>query len=175
MTAFSEDLKIHVDAFCIEAQMLLRFQLAFNRLAKLNFINSISRSELVDILIALKTIENDLVIRVCKFDDKRKDTHNFSVALRLVKDSHPYKSELRKKIRDFQFHINELKTKRRHEQLAHLKKGKKDDDFEPRYNLKPAIKMILEIIDLMAIQKQNYYWKDGSFEKYNLKEVVFSE
>ena len=72
-------------------------------------INNISRSNLVDKLISLKSIENDLSIRICKFDDDTKGVHSFNKAINEVSDQHPNKKELIKKIAEFSQLIKDVK------------------------------------------------------------------
>ncbi|RYX81159.1 hypothetical protein EON73_04975 [bacterium] len=68
--------------------------------------------------------------------------------------------------------IKDLKEQRRHKELAHLEIGQFDNDFEVKYDLLPAIKLIAEIIDLMNEAIINYPWSDGKYEKYDLRKEV---
>ena len=161
--------KEHIDAFRTEALMILRFQLAFDRIKEFKKFKTQSRSEFSDQLISLKTIENDLVMRICKFDDKGRNTHCFkNLDLSICENNKKIKDEISK----FSDLIQNIKQDRRHNQLAHLKKGSEDNQYEPKYNLKPAIRLIIEIIDLVNITPINYEWSDGSYEKYDLKKEV---
>ncbi len=165
----------HIDAFRTEAMMLLRFQLAFNRISKFDDIQNISRSDFVDRLISLKTIENDLVIRVCKFVDDTRGVHSFTKAVLEITAVNPNKTEIEKKINQFKLLIDKIQKERRHTHLAHLKIDKEDDEYEVRYNLTPAIKSIVDIMDLMNNAKVNYSWSDGRYEKFDLRKEVLGE
>src|SRR5260221_1541913 len=165
----------HIDAFRTEAEMLLRFQLAFKRISKFEDMSQMSRSDFVDRLIALKAIENDILIRVCKFDDGTKGVHSFPNSLNEIVDTHLNKDVIRKKIEQFSHLISKVKLERRHTQLAHLKIGVEDNDYDVRYDFTPAIKLIIEIIDLMNIDKVNYKWSDGQYEKFDLRHEIFGE
>ncbi|RZL42300.1 MAG: hypothetical protein EOP00_23665 [Pedobacter sp.] len=165
----------HIDAFKIETLMLLRFQLAFNRILRFENFSQMSRSNYVDQTICLKTIENDLLIRICKFDDDRKGVHSFKKAIPEIPNAHPNKIDIEEKIKLFSKMIAGVKQKRRHEKLAHLKIDAEDNEYEIRYNFIPTIKLMVEIIDLISENKVPYEWSDGQFEKYNLRVEVLRE
>lgn len=166
----------HIAAFESEAKMLLRFQLASNRIFNLDDTNKISRSDFVDRIISLKAIENDILIRICKFDDKRKNTHSFHNALKTIDKKYPNRKKLIREINMFSALINEIKQKRRHEQLAHLSFGQIDNQYHPKYNFIETIKLIIEIIDIMSQKRINYLWKDGSYEKLDLRnEILYNK
>jgi hypothetical protein len=165
----------HINAFTTETLMLLRFQFSLNRISKFNNLQSITRSDFVDKLISLKAIENDLVIRICKFDDDTKGVHSFPKAILEIPKTHVNRNKIENKIGQFKQLIDKLKKVRRHTQLAHLKIDTKDDDYEIRYNLTPAIEMIVEIIDLMSNTKINYHWSDGQHEKFDLRYEVLKD
>lgn len=149
--------------------MILRFQLAFNRISEFAELHKISRSDFVDKLIALKTIENDLLMRICKFDDDTKGVHSFSKALLEINSSHPNKTEIVEKIKNFRKNITPLKRNRRHTKLAHLKIGEIDNDYEVRYDFIPIIKLMVTITDLMNEKIVEYKWSDGRHEKFDLR------
>ena len=165
----------HISAFQTEAMMLLRFQFAFKRLLKFDRINEMTRSEVVDRLISLKAIENDMLIRVCKFDDDTKGVHSFTEALKEIPTTHPKKTEIEKEVKQFSKQIENIKKQRRHTQLAHLKIGIEDNDYDVRYNFTPAIKSIINIIDLMNMTEVSYKWSDGRYEKFDLRQEVLNK
>lgn len=165
----------HIEAFKEEALLMLRFQLAYNRISKFKNIQKIGRSDLVDQLISLKAIENDLAIRICKFDDDTKGVHSFKKAVQEIPDSHLNKIEILEKIKLFSFSIKDLKTNRRHTKLAHLKIGMIDGEYDLKYNFVPIISLIIEIIDLINCAKVSYNWNDGSHEKFDLRIEVLNE
>ena len=167
-------LQKHVLAFRSEAMMLLRFQLASNRIFNLDDINRISRSDYVDRIISLKAIENDILIRICKFDDKRNNTHSFHNALKTIDKKFSNRKNLISQINKFSALINEIKQKRRHEQLAHLSFGQIDNQYYPEYNFIETINLIIEIIDIMNQKRFNYLWKDGSYEKFDLRNEILN-
>lgn len=164
----------HIQAFQTEALMLLRFQFAFNRISKFDNLNKISRSDFVDKLISLKAIENDLAIRICKFDDGSKGVHSFQKAIMSISTINSTKKEIEVKFKEFEKIIQDVKLIRRHTQLAHLKLGAIDDEYEIRYNFTPAIRLIIEIIDLMNGETVSYSWSDGSYEKFDLRKEVLN-
>jgi len=133
----------HINALKSEVLMLLRFQLASNRILEFEDINRINRSSFIDKIIAAKAIENDMLIRLCKFDDNTKGVHSFPKALSEIPLNHPNKKEIKEYCKIFSKMIDEIKKERRHTQLAHLKIGEKDNDYEPRYNFTPIIELYL--------------------------------
>jgi len=165
----------HIEAFKTEALMILRFQFALERISNFEDIRTVSRSHFVDRLISLKAIENDLVMRICKLDDTTKGVHSFRKALREINPVHPNKSEIEIRIKKFGKIIDDIKKKRRHTQLAHLKIGVEDNDYEIRYTFKPVIKMIVDITDLMNKSKIDYKWSDGKHEKFDLRHELFNK
>ncbi len=168
-------LEKHIEAFKTEALMMLRIQLAFDRISRLNDLKNISRSDFVDRLISLKTIENDLTIRICKFDDTTKGVHSFPKAKSELAPDHPYKSAITEKILEFSELISQLKKVRRNTKLAHLQVGSEDNEYEVKYNFTPAIKLIVQIIDLMSCARINYKWSDGQHEKFDLRHDVLKD
>jgi predicted RNA-binding protein with RPS1 domain len=165
----------HIDALQGESLMLLRFQLAYNRISGFSDFQDISRSEFVDRWLALKAIENDLVVRICKFDDDTKGVHSFKKAINELTATHPNKNQIKEKTKQFSQLIRDLKQSRRNENLAHLKIGKEDLQYDPKYNLIPAIKLIIEIVDLMTDNRVKYEWNDGQYEKFDLRKEVLKE
>jgi hypothetical protein len=162
----------HIEAFKSETRMLLRFFLSFKRIIKFSNFNEISRKEYVDLLIALKALENDMLLRICKFDDKTRGVHSFHKAESEITQNHPNKNLISEKIKAFGILIKELKEQRRHQELAHLKIGEVDNEYAVKYNLLPAIKLIAETVDLMAEKTIDYAWSDGRYEKYSLRKDV---
>lgn len=165
----------HIKAFKDESLMLLRFQLASDRLLSIEKFKRGSRADMVDTLIAIKAIENDMLIRICKFDDDTKGVHSLKKALLEITALHKNYSEIKMKVSEFVKLIKEVKEIRRHTQLAHLKIGSSDRQYKPEYDFLPAIKMIVDIVDLMNEKKIEYRWNDGSFEKYDLRKEVLGE
>lgn len=165
----------HIKAFKREALLLLRFQLASNRMFTIEKLKAGSRSDFADTLLAIKAIENDMLIRISKFDDDTKGVHSFKKAIIEIPSTHPNAAEIKKKIKEFSEFISEVKNIRRHTQLAHLKIGTVDNDIQPRYEFTPVLQMIIDIIDLLDQQKVEYKWSDGRYEKHNLRIDVLKE
>ncbi|WP_452226810.1 hypothetical protein [Lacinutrix cladophorae] len=165
----------HISAFKGEMLMILRFQLAYDRIFKFNDLHKISRSDFVDRLIALKTIENDLLVRICKFDDDTKGVHSFNKAILELNSTHQNQKEIIEKIKVFHKSITPLKRNRRHTKIAHLKIGEEDGDYEVKYDFVPIIKLMIKIIDLMNNKEVGYKWKDGRYEKFDLRTEILKE
>lgn len=131
-----------------------------------------TRTELVDQIIALKCIENDLVIRLCKLNDKRKDTSSFKNALKeyiyASEDSKGVK-QIENKIAKYETLTSELK-KRRDEELGHLAKGAKDN-FDPQFNLLPTLRVAVELVDMLHGKPVSYTFKDDMIYE-DLKNIV---
>jgi hypothetical protein len=127
----------HISALRNEALMLLRYYIAFKRIVKFENFDNITRTEFVDQLVALKAIENDMVVRISKLDDRRKDVHSLPRALLALPSTHPHKLLIKNKVIAFSTLIRGIKTHRRHDQLAHLKLGEVDKEFKLQYDLAP--------------------------------------
>jgi hypothetical protein len=168
------DITNHLGALQGECLMLLRFQLAFNRIVESLNPASGSRSEFVDKLISLKALENDMVIRLCKFDDKRRDVHSFHNLKKCLR-GHTNEVEINRQINMFSYAISEVKQLRRNDRLAHLNKGKIDQEYDVRLNVTPAIFNAVNILDLVSEKKCSYNWSDGRYEKYDLRKEVFEK
>jgi hypothetical protein len=162
----------HIKALRNETKMLLRYYIAEKRILKFEYFNHIGRTDYVDLLVASKAIENDLIMRISKFDDRTRGVHSFHKAEAMIPDNHVDKKIISEKIREFSKFISGLRDERRHEKLAHLKIGKVDNEFDVRYDLAPAIRMIADIVDLMNGGQVEYLWSDGSMEKYDLRKIV---
>lgn len=166
-------LSSHVEAFKNEVLLLLRYYMAWDRIIKFEDIRSMSRTEWADKMISLKCIENDLVVRISKFDDSDAGVHSFPRALLELPSTHENQTEIVTKTKEFQEHIKDIKQKRRHEVLAHLKIGSRDN-FRLSQDLLPTIKLISEIVDLLAKKEVSYNWSDGRYEKYDLRRELLS-
>jgi hypothetical protein len=104
----------HIEAFRTEALMLLRFQFASNRISKFEDFHQITRSAFVEKLISLKAIENDLIFRICKFDDDTKGVHSFTKAITEIPATQSNKAEIVNKMQEFRKLISAVKKKRQH-------------------------------------------------------------
>ncbi|RDY59720.1 hypothetical protein [Flagellimonas nanhaiensis] len=166
--------KQHLDALQQETLMILRYYFALLRLFRKKDFDKISRSHFVDRIISMKALENDLVIRISKFDDKNKKTHSLH---NLVKELNSHKDifEIKSKLIEFTTGLRPLKTQRRHKQLAHLESGKEDNDYMIRYNLLPHVKRIVNLLDLITGKTVTYVWKDGSHEKFDLRNEILAK
>lgn len=165
-------LNMHIIAFKKEIILLLRFYISSKRILKFENFNKISRTEYVDLLIACKAIENDLVVRICKFDDTSKGVHSFKKAILELPKSHQHYKEIVAKVTEFSVFIKDIRDGRRHTELAHLSVGSQDNDFAVRYDLLPAIKKIAEVVDMMNESPIPYPWSDGRYEKYDLRKLL---
>lgn len=163
----------HIKAFKSEIGMLLRFQLAFERISELRHINNITRTDFVDIILSLKALENNTLIRLCKFDDKRKDVHSFHNYLKILPKEDLNYRLITIKVKLFSISIKELKEIRRNDLVAHLKIGKLDNDYTPKYDFIKIIKLVVAIFDLIKKEKVKYLWKDGSLEKFEMRNLLF--
>jgi len=162
----------HINAFRKEVQLLLRFYIAAKRILKFDNYHKIGRTYYVDLLVACKGIENDLVVRICKFEDTSKGVHSFPKALLTIPKVHPHYERIKIQIAEFGEFIKEIRDVRRHTELAHLKVNSQDNELGVKYDLLPAIKKIAEIVDLMNNNTIPYLWSDGRYEKYSLRKLL---
>ncbi|HEY0769674.1 MAG TPA: hypothetical protein VGD31_05020 [Sphingobacteriaceae bacterium] len=171
-TTFSQ----HITALKKEVQMLLRFYLALKRIVKFDNFHEISRSYYVDLLVACKAIENDILIRITKFNDTDKGVHSFHALVNEMSLSHPNYQSIIDKVTKFATLLRPFELTRRHTELAHLKIGEQDNELMVQYDFRIMIVLIAEIVDLAAQTKLPYLWSDGRYEKFDLrKEILESE
>ncbi len=102
--------------------------------------HEISRTYYVDLIVACKAIENDLVIRICVFVDTSKGVHSFQKAIIALPKSHEHYKAIVQKVEEFNLFIKQIKKERRHKELAHLKVGSQDNELDVTIDLLPAIK-----------------------------------
>lgn len=164
----------HLTALHKELVIILRFQAAYDRFFLFKDLDKISRIEFVDRSIMLKAIENDTLFRICKFNDPDDGLHSLKNLLKEMPVEHSNRAKVIKYIDAFEKGIQELTRKRRNTPLAHLKIGDEDMEITPTWNLKPAIKALIDILDLANEVELNYQWQDGSQEKYNLRDTFLN-
>lgn len=162
----------HIKAFKKEIMLMLRFYISCKRILKFKNYHNISRTYYVDLLVACKAIENDLVVRICKFDDTSKGVYSFQKALVEIPKKHQHYMLIGDKVKEFSSFIKVIKDGRRHTELAHLKIGEQDNELHVRYDLLLPIQKIAEIVDLMNEIPIPYNWSDGRYEKYDLRKLL---
>jgi hypothetical protein len=172
MVKIKAPLADYIKAFKGEIILMLRFYISSKRILKFENFNTISRTYYVDLLVACKAIENDLVVRICKFVDTSKNVYSFQKAILQLPKNHKDYDLIILKIQEFGGFVAEIRDQRRHTELAHLKVGSKDNDLAVRLDLLPAIKKAAEIVDLMNNAAIPYFWSDGRYEKYDLRKLL---
>jgi hypothetical protein len=148
----------HIIAFKAEIMLMLRFYISCKRILKFENFQEIGRTYYVDLLVACKAIENDLVVRICKFEDTSKGVHSFQKALLELPKSHKYHKSILEKVKEFSLFIKRIRDERRHNELAHLKIGSQDNELAVKYDVLPAIQKIAGIVDLMNVTPIPYLW-----------------
>ncbi len=162
----------HLDALKDELHKLLRHYAAWKRMSKFENINNINRIEFCDILIALTCIENDLIVRLSKLTDSRSGVHSL-VRIKLeIPNDIDNRVFINEKIDECCGIINLFKNKIRYVTLGHLKIGYRDDRYIPKFDFSKEIGVLVDLIDLLNKEKINYTWKDGSQEKYDLRDFI---
>ncbi len=162
----------YIIAFRQEIMLMLRLYISAKRILRFENFNEISRTYYVDLLVACKAVENDLVVRICKFVDTSKNVYSFDKAMLEIPKSHQHFNLISEKIKEFNLFISDIKDQRRHNELAHLKIDNQDNELGVKYDLLPAIKKIAEIVDLINESAIDYPWSDGRYEKYDLRKML---
>ena len=137
-------IKASIEIFQSEILMILRFQIAYNRISKFENLSKIGRTEFVDLLISLKAIENDLLLRLCKLNDNTKGVFSFKKVK--LDTSHKNYKEIVELMSSYDNHIKETLIDRRNNQLAHL--GEEDNIYDLTFDY--AI-----MSDVMGFLKKN--------------------
>jgi hypothetical protein len=139
--------------------------------------NSGTRFDLHRWWVCLRTLENDIILRLCRLDDDEKTNHSLREAMRSVRNNmdNTLSSSLDKQLKDYRQFINPLKTKARNYFLAHLSKSA-TIPYDPQGGLEKAIEIVVNLVDAISGMQQQYYLYVGSQEKkLNLREELAGE
>lgn len=102
-------------------------------------------------------LHNDIVLRLCKLDDKRKDTWNYQQVLKIIPSGHfdpATLKELKSKIDEYVKSIDSIRSEQRHGFIAHLPKRKTGKISE--YDFKKSIGLAVAISDLFLGERNQF-------------------
>ena len=145
-----------LDAIQDDCLHLLMTAASFRHLGETFDPNAGTRLDLHMASIQLRAIENDIIIRVCRFDDEHKTQVSLRLvanALRAGKRDVDFKA-IDARLKRFRQTINPLKTQRRNQHVGHLAKGVKQPHDAVGLT-SPALVLAwcwepVRIVDLMA-------------------------
>ncbi|WP_422359098.1 hypothetical protein [Reichenbachiella sp.] len=155
-----------LDSIQLEVLHVLRFYKALIRLPRIfqraikaghDGVHIMTGGETPDFFIYAKCLENDLIVRISKLMDRSKKSASIHTYMNLNKSSLPNDCFIR--YQSFLDTHSKL-ISRRMEFLAHLKQGNKDN-FDPDTTLYEPIKDMVELVDYISQERQNYSWKDN--------------
>ena len=128
--------------------------------------NSGTRLDLHRWWVCLRTLENDIILRLCRLDDDDKNNHSLREAMRSIRSEMPaaLSASLDKRLKEYRQLINPLKTKARNYFLAHMSKTA-NVPYDPQGGLEKPIESVVNIIDSIAGVQQEYFLTLGSHEK----------
>ena len=137
---------------------------SYNEKSKAILTNSPTRYEMAYELVALSSIAQNIIIRVARLADKRKDVRSVKNTMKL--DRFKTDSKLNELANEF-YKISEPVNEIRHKALAHMKSGDLSSyPIEPLQNeVRQAISVLVNLVDVMAGERVNYRFKVGSQER----------
>lgn len=163
-----------LDAVAIECLDLLIVYYTYRETANRYNVNSGTRFDLHRWWVSLRTLENDIILRLCRLDDDDKNNHSLREAMRSVRSGMPadLSSSLDRRLNEYRRLINPLKTKARNYFLAHMSKAAAVP-YDPQGGLEKPIEAVVNIVDSIAGVPQKYFLSVGSQEeKLNLREEL---
>ncbi len=113
----------------------------------------------------LRVLENDLIMRLCRFDDDDRTNHSLREALRSIRNTISIQelTAIEKRIKEYRQLINPLKTKSRNYFLAHMSKNA-NAIHDPRGGLEKPVEEIVNIIDMITGDSVRYILSVGTQE-----------
>ncbi|MBV7439696.1 hypothetical protein [Aeromonas sp. sif2416] len=163
-----------LDAVASECLNLLIVYYTYREMANNYDFSSGSRFDMHRWWVCLRTLENDIILRLCRLDDDDKNNHSLREAMRSVREDIPtiLSKSLDKKLKEYRQLINPLKIKSRNYFLAHMSKSALVQ-HDPQGGLGKYIEAVINIFDSIAGIKQEYFLSVGSLEKkLNLREEL---
>jgi len=115
-----------LDAIQDDCLHLLMTAASFRHLGETFDPNAGTRLDLHMASIQLRAIENDIIIRVCRFDDEHKTQMSLRHAAKAVRAAGMRDADIKvidARMKNFRQTINPLKTRRRNEHVGHLAIG----------------------------------------------------
>lgn len=152
-----------IDEIQVEAWHILASVYTHQRLVE-NLPKSPSRYDLANQFVALKALEEMLVIRIARLADKRKDARSISM---LIKRASFKTANAQVEAAASRFlALAEPVVKIRHEQIAHMKPGTLSS-YEPRdlpSVTLSATEALIDLIDIAKGKSSSYTYRVGSME-----------
>lgn len=124
-----------------------------------------SRRDIFRWMVQLRTMENDMILRICRLDDDT-DNHSLRRAAKSLQGIAP-QPELQaasKAIKEYRQQINPFKVNYRNKLIAHLDRDITRTCWDPKGGLELAISSAVNIVDLLSGRQVPYTLSVGSQE-----------
>ncbi len=109
-------------------------------------------------MILLQSLTQDIVLRLGKLGDTRRDTLSFMQVVKHIRKHGPVQNipaNIDSKIAQFEKEIEDIKVHHRNSYMAHISKSK-PWPFKPSFNLREAIQLAIQICDDLHGEKMEY-------------------
>ncbi len=125
-----------------------------------------SRRDIFRWMVQLRTMENDMILRICRLDDDT-DNHSLRRAAKSLKSiaPEPDLQAASAAMKDYRSLINPLKVQFRNHLIAHLNKNVTRTSWDPEGGLEQAISSAVNIVDLLSGRQVPYTLSVGSQER----------
>ncbi len=123
-------------------------------------------------MIQLRCQENELILRLCRFDDEHRTQTHLRSAFSSVKNlmTEAERLEVIKALKQFRKDINPLKTQSRNKFVAHLDSETTQPHDPGSTTIIRLCRPVVHIIDLIKGTRQGYNLRSGTYERLDLRE-----
>lgn len=112
----------------------------------------------------ISLLTQDIVLRLCKLDDKPKESWSFE---RVAKNLGKWEAT-KAKVKKYQEEISNLKEHHRNAFMAHLPRVR-PENFKPAFNIADAIQQALAIYDQLSGERSTFMINDGGDSSVDLR------
>lgn len=123
----------------------------------------------------IRAIENNLVVRICRFDEEGRNQTGLRTALRSIEArlSDRERKQANAAVKHFRHAINPLKTQKRNKVAVHLDiEAKQPHDADSLFDLQGVIEQCrpaVHAVDAIAGARIDYTLQSGRYEKVDLR------
>lgn len=155
--------------------MLMTAAALRHRATSYSFAEAPSRFDIHMWMTEIRAIENNLVVRVCRFDEEGRNQTGLRTALRSVEAqlSNSERKDANAALKQFRRTINPLKTQKRNKVSVHLAiEMKQPHDAESLFDLPGVIarcRPAVHAVDAIAGGRVDYTLQSGRYEKVDLR------
>lgn len=147
----------------------------FKRLSEKLIAQDLGGLEALEHQVLIQALYQDIVLRLCKLGDPRKDTWSLRQVAKYMKKHHPIRSfpvDIETKIGDYQLAIEGIKDDQRNRYMAHRSKVRVGS-FKPPDDFRIAILLAVQICDELHGETVEYTISPGwAGIEVNLRELL---